>query len=74
LLSSPFWAQSRFFTRKKSFINFSKWVESDEDILPMKLIRQLEKKSFWRKRSFVGDNEATTAQRLYARVHQGPML
>lgn len=52
------------------------WVESDEAVLPLGLIRLLEKKSFWRKRSFgggVGGPEAS-AQRIYARVHQDPVL
>ena len=53
--------------------NDDDWVESDEAILPLKLIRLLEKKSFWRKRSYVGGSEVS-AQRLYARVHQDPVL
>ena len=49
------------------------WEESDEAVLPLKLIRLLEKKDFWRKRSFVGVNERT-AQVLYAKIHQDPVL
>jgi hypothetical protein len=49
------------------------WQGSDEAVLPLKLIRLLERKDFWRKRSLVGTNERT-AQILYARVHQDPVL
>ncbi len=49
------------------------WDDSDEAVLPLKLIKLLEKKDFWRKRSFVGVNERT-AQVLYAKIHQDPVL
>ena len=49
------------------------WDDSDEAILPLKLIQLLETKDFWRKRSYIGSSE-TSAQKLYARVHQDPVL